>query len=164
MLLKNVGEIADEYGITPRTLRFYEECGLLRPTRSGGNTRKYSGENERRLKVILKLAAAGLTISDISELAGIRKKNRSGSEASREVAANLEKIQADIESKMNLLKYLHKELGKTMDKISHCRTCRKKPSRNVCLHCDVFSDWENYDMLNLIVEEEDESDLQGKVG
>ncbi|MFP4132277.1 MAG: MerR family transcriptional regulator, partial [Thiohalospira sp.] len=40
----NIGELAERLGTTPRTLRFYEEEGLLAPERSPGGTRRYGPE------------------------------------------------------------------------------------------------------------------------
>ena len=47
--------VADRYGIHPQTLRLYEREGLIKPTRSAGNTRLYDEEAIRRLEIILTL-------------------------------------------------------------------------------------------------------------
>lgn len=50
-----IGAIAERYGIHPQTLRMYEREGLLRPARTGGNTRVYDSDTIERLEIILTL-------------------------------------------------------------------------------------------------------------
>jgi MerR family transcriptional regulator, heat shock protein HspR len=50
-----IGAIAEKYGIHPQTLRMYEREGLLRPARTGGNTRLYDADTIERLEIILTL-------------------------------------------------------------------------------------------------------------
>ncbi|HEX9303578.1 MAG TPA: MerR family transcriptional regulator [Thermoanaerobaculia bacterium] len=50
-----IGAISERYGIHPQTLRMYEREGLLRPTRTQGNTRVYDPDTVERLEIILSL-------------------------------------------------------------------------------------------------------------
>ena len=50
-----IGAISEKYGIHPQTLRLYEREGLLRPTRTEGNTRLYDPDTIERLEIILTL-------------------------------------------------------------------------------------------------------------
>lgn len=50
-----IGAIAEKYGVHPQTLRMYEREGLLRPTRTEGNTRVYDPDTIERLEIILTL-------------------------------------------------------------------------------------------------------------
>ena len=50
-----ISAVADQYGIHPQTLRLYEREGLLKPSRSEGNTRLYTDSDLERLEVILSL-------------------------------------------------------------------------------------------------------------
>ena len=50
-----ISSVAEQYGIHPQTLRLYEREGLLKPSRSEGNTRLYTSEDLERLAVILHL-------------------------------------------------------------------------------------------------------------
>jgi MerR family transcriptional regulator, heat shock protein HspR len=50
-----IGAISERYGIHPQTLRMYEREGLLRPTRTEGNTRVYDSDTVERLEIILSL-------------------------------------------------------------------------------------------------------------
>ena len=61
-----IGELADEFGITTRTIRFYEARGLILPERKGAN-RSYSRRNRARLMLILRGKNLGFTLEDIAE-------------------------------------------------------------------------------------------------
>ena len=50
-----ISAVAEQYQLHPQTLRLYEREGLLKPSRSDGNTRLYTSEDLERLEVILKL-------------------------------------------------------------------------------------------------------------
>jgi DNA-binding transcriptional MerR regulator len=63
----SISDLAQEFALTTRAIRFYEDCGLLAPTRRG-QTRIY-GERERtRIKLILRGKRLGLALSEIREL------------------------------------------------------------------------------------------------
>ncbi|MDI4656216.1 MerR family transcriptional regulator [Xanthobacter autotrophicus] len=65
--LFSIGDLAREFGITLRALRFYEDKGLLSPRRDG-MTRLYSEADRRRLTVILKGKHLGFTLAEIRAL------------------------------------------------------------------------------------------------
>jgi MerR family transcriptional regulator/heat shock protein HspR len=61
-----ISAVAEMYGIHPQTLRLYEREGLLKPSRTEGNTRLYTDEDLKRLEFILELARDyGVNISGI---------------------------------------------------------------------------------------------------
>ena len=62
-----VGELADDLGVTTRTLRFYEAEGLLTPERAGGN-RVYSQRDRARLRLILRGRRFGMTLAECREI------------------------------------------------------------------------------------------------
>lgn len=62
-----IGDLASEYGVTLRTLRFYEDRGLLNPLRAG-TLRVYTEDDKKRLALILHGKQLGFTLSEINEL------------------------------------------------------------------------------------------------
>ena len=64
--LSGIQEIADQLGITPRTLRFYEDRGLIEPRRVG-NARIYTKRETARMQLILRGKRLGFTLRDIQE-------------------------------------------------------------------------------------------------
>jgi DNA-binding transcriptional MerR regulator len=68
--LVQIGELAKRLGITTRTIRYYEEIGLMGPPeRRVGGTRTYGREDILRLKFILKLKELGITLKEMQQLA-----------------------------------------------------------------------------------------------
>jgi DNA-binding transcriptional MerR regulator len=63
----SITDLAREFGVTARTLRFYEGEGLLHPERIG-NSRRYSRADRARLAWILRGRAVGFSLADIREL------------------------------------------------------------------------------------------------
>ena len=70
-----ISAVAEMYGIHPQTLRLYEREGLLKPSRTEGNTRLYTDEDLQRLEFILNLARdLGVNISGISIILQMRER------------------------------------------------------------------------------------------
>jgi DNA-binding transcriptional MerR regulator len=63
----SIGDLVAELGITHRTIRFYEDHGLLAPRRVGGN-RIYSARDRARLKLVLRGKRLGFSLAEIAEL------------------------------------------------------------------------------------------------
>lgn len=63
----SITELAREFDVTPRAIRFYEDQGLLNPARSG-RTRVYSKADRTRLKLTLRGKRLGLSLAQIKEL------------------------------------------------------------------------------------------------
>ena len=70
-----ISSVAEMYGIHPQTLRLYEREGLLKPSRTEGNTRLYTDEDLERLEIILSLARdLGVNISGIAIILQMRER------------------------------------------------------------------------------------------
>ena len=70
-----ISSVAEQYNIHPQTLRLYEREGLLRPSRSDGNTRLYTDEDLERLEVILKLTRdLGVNLAGVEIILNMREK------------------------------------------------------------------------------------------
>jgi MerR family transcriptional regulator, heat shock protein HspR len=59
---------AELAGLHPQTLRIYEREGLVEPARSSGGTRRYSGEDVDRLRLIADLTTAGLNLAGVKRV------------------------------------------------------------------------------------------------
>ena len=70
-----IGELAREFGLTTRAIRFYEDCGLLAPERSGRN-RVYTGRDRARLTLTLRGKRLGLKLAEVKELVDMYETQR----------------------------------------------------------------------------------------
>lgn len=66
--MKTIGEMAETSGLSTRTLRYYEEAGLISPIRTEGGYRMYSKSDERRLAQIIAMRSCNLPLSEIAHL------------------------------------------------------------------------------------------------
>ena len=70
-----ISSVAEQYGVHPQTLRLYEREGLLKPSRSDGNTRLYTDEDLERLEVILHLTRdLGVNLAGVEIILNMRAK------------------------------------------------------------------------------------------
>ncbi|MEL6473171.1 MAG: MerR family DNA-binding transcriptional regulator [Pseudomonadota bacterium] len=99
-----ISELAREFGITPRALRFYEDKDMLHPARDG-MTRVYSNRDRARVKLIVQGKRVGLPLADIREILdlydvddGQRAQMRTSLEKFRKQVRELESQREDIET------------------------------------------------------------------
>ena len=66
----SIGDLAREFDLTTRAIRFYEDLGLLEPQRCGpgGRSRVYSGRDRTRLKLTLRAKRLGLSLTEAKEI------------------------------------------------------------------------------------------------
>jgi len=74
-----IRELAHEFDITPRTLRFYEQKGMIHPLRRGA-ARVYSAEDRARIELILRGKRVGFALDEIKEILDLRAIDRGGRE------------------------------------------------------------------------------------
>lgn len=78
-----IGDVAASLSTTVRTIRYYEEEGLLLPHRTDGGTRLYSEHHVERLKAILYFAENGFSLDIIGLIANTRETCSTGDEGSK---------------------------------------------------------------------------------
>jgi len=130
-------EMVKGTGATPRTIRFYEEVGLIHPIgRTPGGHRLYSESELEKLEFIADLRDAGLPIEEIKELFDLRRATGSAREASVQVAQRLHQKIEELRRRMAVLGRLRDEFASTVDIFQHsCADCRHPPGQEVCEVC-----------------------------
>src|SRR5690554_6354115 len=73
----NISELAKEFDVTTRSIRFYDDEGLLHPTRNG-LTRIFSSNDRVRLKLTLRGKRMGFSLAEIRELFSLRAESATG--------------------------------------------------------------------------------------
>jgi len=124
-----ISELAAQLDMSPHTIRFYEEKGLISPGRTPGNQRIYTAKDRARLKLILRGKRFGFSLDEIAEMIGmadiavneLRQIDKSlayGTEKLKEIRKrkeDLELLEKDLMSiRENLLKR-RKELQKNKE-------------------------------------------------
>ena len=94
-----ISAVADQYGLHPQTLRMYEREGLLKPSRSEGNTRLYTDPDLLRLELILSLTRdLGVNLAGVEIILNMRRK--------------IEAMQGEVNEFMD---YVKRELARGID-------------------------------------------------
>ncbi len=89
-----ISSVAEMYGIHPQTLRLYEREGLLKPSRTEGNTRLYTEEDLERLEFILNLARdLGVNIAGIAIILQMRERME---EMNRQMQSFVDYVRAEM--------------------------------------------------------------------
>jgi MerR family transcriptional regulator/heat shock protein HspR len=117
-----ISAVAELYNLHPQTLRLYERVGLLKPSRSEGNTRLYTDADLERLEVILTLTREmGVNLAGIEIILNMREKI---SEMQRQMKAFAEFVQYE----------LSRDLHSVQHKPSRDALVRVPPSRVIRVH------------------------------
>lgn len=114
--LWTISELADEYAISARTIRFYEDKGLLEPQRVGAN-RVYSYKDRARLKLILRGKRLGFSLEEIKEFIGLYN-----TELGLEQTEQLEFLLKNVREKVSVLKQQQLDLAMTLDELMTIET------------------------------------------
>src|SRR5574339_396852 len=94
-----ISAVAEMYEVHPQTLRLYEREGLLRPSRTEGNTRLYSEEDLEQLETILSLTRdLGVNLAGVEIILNMRKK--------------IERMQSEVNE---FMEYVKRELARGID-------------------------------------------------
>src|SRR5918912_229296 len=103
-----ISQLASEFGLNPKTIRYYEEIGLLSaPKRSVAGYRLYGSSDRERLAFIQKAKAIGLSLTEIRELLTLRSKGEQPCEHVVELLA--QKLMA-VDSQLRALEAFRAEL------------------------------------------------------
>lgn len=122
--LSRIGEVAEGLGVSPRTIKYYEEIGLVEPEeRTSGGFRLYGERDIKRLTGILKMKGMGFSLAAIRELLSVRDEAREATKATvlstaierlserrGEVEGRIGKLEKDLESAKSLEKELEHDI------------------------------------------------------
>jgi DNA-binding transcriptional MerR regulator len=107
----SIGNLAKTIGVTTRTLRYYEEMGIMSPPRRlDGAVRFYAPGDVRKLKFILRLKELGLTIKEMQELDAVYAEAKETDRIIPRLIEMLDNHINNLDEKMSKLASLRKEI------------------------------------------------------
>lgn len=112
-----MADLTSEFDISSRSIRFYEEKGLLSPHRTKGNQRRYCAKDRFRLKWILRGKRFGYSLSEISEMLELTETTKGKADQIRTTLAFGEKKLRDIDHRINELEIMKMEMLALKDKL-----------------------------------------------
>ena len=128
-----ISELANQLEISPSSIRFYEEKGLIKPERSPGNQRIYTKKNRARLRLILRGKRFGFSLDEIAEMIGAEESNMDEIEQIDRTQIFLDRKIEEIHLRRIEMDYLEKDLYSFKKKLARRRgelerkTRAKKP-------------------------------------
>jgi len=121
-----ITELALEFGLTTRAIRFYEDHGLIAPSRAGRN-RVYGNRDKVRLKLTLRGKRLGLTLSEIRELIDMY-------DAAKDERAQVERLQEVLSKRRSILEQQREDIEVVLVEIAafeeQCRSFLDGGSKN----------------------------------
>jgi MerR family Zn(II)-responsive transcriptional regulator of zntA len=138
--LLTTGEMARCSNNTLRTVRFYEEEGILHPARrTDGGHRLFPRSELDRLMLITDMRLAGLSLEEIKKILEVKQTGLSGSEASRQATQMLSGRIEELREKLLVLTRLREDLAATSDIMTACVNCHAPHFPTSCESCTVMA-------------------------
>ncbi len=138
--LLTTGDMARLSESTLRTVRFYEQEGLIQPVaRTEGGHRHFTVDELQKLQLALDLREAGLSLQAIKDLFELKREAKSPEDASRRMSDVLESQIGEMQRKIAKLRCLREELVSMVSVISECRECNDQGFPVRCRDCEVLN-------------------------
>ena len=112
-----IADLAEEFGVTTRTIRFYEDVGLISPVREG-QRRVYDSRDRVRLKLIMRGKRLGFSLEEIREMIDIYDLDRSEISQLRLVLGKIAQRQAALQQQRRDIDEILRELEDLEDRCS----------------------------------------------
>jgi len=137
--LLKIGEFARAAGTNLRTLRYYDELGLITPaSRSEGGFRYYRPTDVHRVHLIHDLQELGLHLDKIRELMGSRQRTEKRAAMLERVRAALSEHAALLAERMRTLESQRERVSMALGQLDSCEDCTYAPAEknNFCEPCE----------------------------
>ncbi|HPX91602.1 MAG TPA: MerR family DNA-binding transcriptional regulator [Spirochaetota bacterium] len=118
----SISELAAEFDISPSTIRFYEEKGLIKPERTQGNQRFYTQKERSRLKLILRGKRFGASLDEIAEMIGMANSCLSEMEQIEKSLYYINKKYEEIQQHKKEIELFEKDLLALKEKLLNRKT------------------------------------------
>ncbi len=138
--LMQIGELARRAGITLRTVRYYEELGLINhAVRTKGGFRLYDDGELRKLEMIRDLQELDFPLAKIRTLFSRKREARSGADLAQDVRETLSAQLREMDHRIARYQTMRDAILETMDMVRVCASCPLRPTPEVCWACPVVT-------------------------
>ncbi len=137
--MMHIGELAREAGTTTRTVRYYEEMGLVSPIgRSQGGFRCYSEEQLDRLRMILSLKELEFELDHIKSILDKQGNHRTGGHLAAGMLDDLRGRLDDVNTQIAHYGQIRQKLSQAISSLCHCLPCHLRLDERLCTTCEVL--------------------------
>jgi len=135
-----IGELARRAGTTMRTIRYYEERGLIEPARrTKGGFRLYQDEELRKLHLIRSLQVLDMPLAQVKAFFDERQRGRSAAEIAPALQGVLREQLQEMERRIAQYRAMQDSARETIEILDACRRCPHEPGPGVCRQCPVLT-------------------------
>lgn len=131
---QRIGDISNNLGISPRTIRYYEELGLIVPKRTNGGFREYSSPEIKKLQSVLRLKNLGLSLEEIRKIVKMRR-SIVGKKSIEKILQNLGAKRESFQKMIDEYKVGLTEIEGLIDFIKHSMECTEEIGLAKCEKC-----------------------------
>lgn len=129
-----IGDTAKDIGLSQRTIRYYEELGFIRPTRTEGRFRNYSEKDLDLLRLIVQFKNLGMSLEDIRSLF-IPGKEGLSAPALRNLREKLSSRREQIQLKIGACQKGLQQIDRVLAILSNCSDCGQPALKGRCDAC-----------------------------
>lgn len=134
-----IGDLAAKAGVTPRTIRYYEELGIVEPEeRTAGGFRLYSEAQLRRLQIVQSLKDLGFELEHIRTFFNLKNCTESGGSLARTLVEHLAEQERQIDERIRQYMLMKEQNRRAVEVLSGCFCCTVKVVERDCHHCEVY--------------------------
>lgn len=145
-----IGELAKQSGLSMRTIRGYEEMGIISSIRSEGGTRYYSETGLAIAQLAHRMRALNIPVTTIQDIATRRRDFDTGDMSSAAMTDILESLSDELRRQAARMLELEDEVMRTLRLIRGCRGCRNVPSAKTCPDCPMETSDSKTDLSRMI--------------
>ncbi len=138
--LMRIGDLARKAGTTMRTIRYYEQLGLIEPVaRTRGGFRLYEENELRKLRLIKSLQVVETPLSQVKAFFDQRSRGRVASQIAGGLSVLLEQQLRVVEQRISQFRAVETSLRETIEILRCCAECSLEPGPEVCPRCPVIT-------------------------
>jgi len=132
-----IGDIAKSTGTTLRTIRYYEELGMVTPkVRTKGGFRLYTEDEVEMVHLIRSLQLLDFPLSEIKSMFDRRRAAATGDEAAPRILEVLRRQLEETDSRIARYQRMRAAIQETIGILEECAGCQNKPTKASCFRCD----------------------------
>ena len=145
-----IGELAKLSGLSVRTIRGYEEIGIISSIRSEGGTRYYSEAGLTIAKLAHRMRTLNIPVTTIQEIATRRRDFETGDMSRAAMTDILENLSDELRGQAARMLELEDQVMRTLRIIRGCRGCQNLPSAKTCPDCPMETSDTKTDLSQMI--------------
>lgn len=130
-----IGDIARELGLSQRTIRYYEELGIIKPPRTVGGFRTYSEQNVEILRMVVRFKELGVPLEDIRAMIAPGAGQSLGVDAVRRLREGLLARRKEFEAKLSKYSDGIKQIEEVLGILGNCANCGCVVEEGICETC-----------------------------